>query len=345
LDKGLKMTNSVRFGLVGAGRIGRVHAETLMHRVPKAIVVSVTDINMGAAKDCATVYGILNVVEDFDAMLADDSLDAVVIASSTNTHASFIIKAAKAGKHIFCEKPIAANLAEIDEALAAVEAAGVKLMLGFNRRFDANHQRIKKAIDQGEIGTPHLMHIISRDPAPPPIEYVKVSGGMFFDMTIHDFDMARFLLGEVEEVYTAAGVMVDPAIGEAGDIDTAVVTLKFANGAISTIDNSRQAVYGYDQRVEVFGTKGAVRSDNLYPDAVTVSSAQQVANGLPLNFFMDRYLASYQAELEAFAQCVISDMPPPVTGADGRAPVVLAMAALRSYKENRPVKLSEIDPT
>jgi myo-inositol 2-dehydrogenase/D-chiro-inositol 1-dehydrogenase len=336
------MTSSVRFGLVGAGRIGRVHAETLVQRVPKAAVISITDINRAAAEDCAAAYGIPNVVANFDAMLADESLDAVVIASSTNTHAPFLIKAAAAGKHIFCEKPIAADLAVIDDALAAVQVAGVKLMLGFNRRFDANHRRIKKAIEQGEIGTPHLMHIISRDPAPPPIEYVKVSGGMFFDMTIHDFDMARFLLGEVEEVYATGGVMVDPAIGEAGDIDTAVITLKFASGAIGTIDNSRRAVYGYDQRVEVFGSQGAVRSDNLYPDAVTLSSARQVARGLPMNFFMDRYLASYQAELEAFVQCVADDAPLPVTGADGRAPVVLAMAALRSFRENRPVKISEI---
>lgn len=338
------MANSVRFGLVGAGRIGRVHAETLVQRVPQAIVVSVMDINMAAAEDCAAAYCIPNVAADLDDMLADDSLDAIVIASSTDTHAPFIIKGAGAGKHIFCEKPIAADLTVIDEALTAVDTAGVKLMLGFNRRFDANHQRIKKAIEQGEIGTPHLLHIISRDPAPPPIEYVKVSGGMFFDMTIHDFDMARFLLGEVVEVYASAGVMVDPAIGEAGDIDTAIITLKFASGALGTIDNSRQAVYGYDQRVEVFGSQGSVRSDNLYPDAVTVSSAQQVVRGLPLNFFMERYLASYQAELEAFVQCVVNDAPPPVTGADGRAPVVLAMAARRSYQENRPVNLSEIDP-
>ncbi|GAB4575418.1 MAG: inositol 2-dehydrogenase [Anaerolineae bacterium] len=337
------MTGSLRFGLVGAGRIGKVHAETLVQRVPGASLAAVTDINRPAAEALADQLDIPGVAEDFDALLADDSLDAVVIASSTDTHAPFIIKAAQAGKHIFCEKPIAADLAVIDKALAAVEAAGVKLMLGFNRRFDANHQRIKRAIDSGEIGTPHLLHIISRDPAPPPIEYVRVSGGMFFDMTIHDFDMARFLLGEVTEVYASAGVMVDPAIGAAGDIDTAVITLKFASGALGTIDNSRQAVYGYDQRVEVFGSAGAARSENIFPDAVTLSTAQHVSRGLPLNFFMDRYLASYQAELEAFVRCVAEDTPPPVTGADGRAPVVLAMAALKSYRENRPVLLSEIE--
>ena len=337
-------TDNVRVGLVGAGRIGRVHSKTLAQLVSNASLVSVTDINLAAAEDCATANGIPDVAASFDAMLEDASLDAVVIASSTDTHAPFIIKAAEAGKHIFCEKPIALDLTIIDEALVAARSAGVKLMVGFNRRFDANHQRIKAAIEQGEIGAPHLMHIISRDPAPPPIEYIKVSGGLFFDMMIHDFDMARFLLGEVEEVYACAGVMVDPAIGEAGDIDTAIVTLRFANGAMGTIDNSRQAVYGYDQRVEVFGSNGAARSDNQYPDTVTVSSAHHVARGLPLNFFLERYLASYQAELEAFARCVADDAPPPVTGADGREPVVLAVAALRSHQENRPVKLSEIDP-
>lgn len=215
-------------------------------------------------------------------------------------------------------------------------------MIGFNRRFDPNHDRIRQAILKGEIGTPHLLQIVSRDPAPPPIAYVKVSGGMFFDMTIHDFDMARFLFGEVDEVYAAGGVMVDSKIGEAGDIDTAIITLKFKNGAIGTIDNSRQAVYGYDQRVEAFGNKGSAKSDNWYPNAVTISSTQTVWRDLPLNFFLERYMVSYQAELEAFIKALQTDTQPPVTGADGRAPVVMAMAALKSYRENRPVKLSEI---
>ena len=204
-------------------------------------------------------------------------------------------------------------------------------------------RRVRELVAEGKIGEPHILRITSRDPAPPPIEYVKVSGGIFLDMTIHDFDMARYLIAsEVEEVYVAAGVKVDPEIGEAGDVDTAVITLRFENGVIGTIDNSRQAVYGYDQRVEVFGSAGSARSDNWYPNAVLVSNAQSVAQDLPLNFFLERYMGSYQAEIAAFVQSLREDTPPPVTGADGRAPVVIAMAALKSLQENRPVKLTEI---
>jgi myo-inositol 2-dehydrogenase/D-chiro-inositol 1-dehydrogenase len=337
------MSQKVRFGVIGTGRIGQIHARTLAQLVPGAEVVAVTDINLESAQTCAAALGIRTVAVDVSAILAAPDIDAVVIASSTDTHAPFIEQAAAAGKHIFCEKPIAADLAVIDRALAAAERAGVTLMIGFNRRFDANHARIRQAIADGAVGTPHLLHIISRDPSPPPIEYVKVSGGMFFDMTIHDFDMARFLLGDVDEIYAAGGVMVDPRIGEAGDIDTAVITLRFKNGAIGTIDNSRRAVYGYDQRVEVFGSAGSARSDNLYPNAVTFSGDAAVGRDLPLNFFLERYMGSYVGELEAFVHCVQNGSPPPVSGADGRAPVVMALAALRSLRENRPVKLAEIE--
>jgi myo-inositol 2-dehydrogenase/D-chiro-inositol 1-dehydrogenase len=322
------MSNNIRVGLVGTGRIGQIHARSLA-TMPGVDLVALTDINEESAQMCAALCPGTKVVESYPQLLSDPSLQAVVICSSTHTHAPFIVEAAKAGKHIFCEKPISADLDMIDEALAEVDKAGVKLMIAFNRRFDANHQRIKHAIERGEIGTPHLLHIVSRDPAPPPVEYVKVSGGLFFDMTIHDFDMARFLLGDVDEVYAA-------------DIDTAVITLKFKNGAIGTIDNSRKAVYGYDQRVEVFGSGGSVSSENWYPNAVTVSTAQTVARDLPLNFFLERYMGSYQAEMHAFMQALINGSPLPVTGADGRAPVVIAMAALKSLKENRPVKLAEI---
>jgi myo-inositol 2-dehydrogenase / D-chiro-inositol 1-dehydrogenase len=287
--------------------------------------------------------GIPTVASSAEEILARKDIEAVLICSSTDTHADLVVKAAEAGKHIFCEKPIDHSLAKIDRALAAVNKAGVKLQIGFNRRFDANFARVKAAVASGEIGVPHLMHIISRDPGPPPISYVKVSGGMFLDMTIHDFDMARFLMGcEVEEVYTAAAVMVDPAIGEAGDVDTAVVTLRFSNGAIGTIDNSRKAVYGYDQRVEVLGSKGAIATANCYPNQAVVSTATEVRRDLPLNFFMDRYTESFANELRAFVESVVRDTETPVTGMDGRIPVVMGMAARRSHDEKRAVKLSEI---
>ena len=328
-------------GLIGAGRIGKVHGETIARRVPGARLVTICDVNTAAAQALADELG-AEVSPSVEALLQHPEVQAVVICSSTDTHAPFIKLAAAAGKDIFCEKPIATDLAVIDDALQAVEQAGVKLMIGFNRRFDSNYARVKQAIVSGEIGTPQLLHIISRDPGPPPVAYIKVSGGIFLDMTIHDFDMARFLFGDVTEVYAVGAVMVDPGIGEAGDIDTAVITLKFANGAIGTIDNSRKAVYGYDQRVEAFGSAGAAASENNYSDAVTISTGDSVRRGLPLNFFMERYLAAYQTELVAFVSALRDGTPMPVTGADGRAPVVIAKAALKSLRENRPVKLSEI---
>ncbi|MCC6801191.1 MAG: inositol 2-dehydrogenase, partial [Anaerolineae bacterium] len=215
--------------------------------------------------------------------------------------------------------------------------------VGFNRRFDPTYARVREAIQSGDLGDVHLIHVISRDPAPPPIEYVKVSGGIFVDMMIHDFDMARFLVGsEVEEVYTRAAVRIDPRIGEAGDVDTAMVMLTFANGAIGVIDNSRRAVYGYDQRVEVLGSKGAAASANVYPNQVTFSTATAISRDLPLNFFMERYTESYEREMRAFVRCIVDGTPAPVGASDGRAPVVMALAAKKSLVEHRPVKLSEI---
>ena len=219
--------------------------------------MAVSDVNVEEAKAVGARLGVGKIEADHHALLNDPDIDAVVICSPTDMHAIMIEEAAAAGKQIFCEKPIARTLQEIDKALDAVKKAGVKLQIGFNRRFDANFARVRQAIVSGELGEPHLLHIISRDPGPPPISYVKVSGGMFLDMTIHDFDMARFLTGDdVEEVYAAGAVRVDPEIGEAGDLDTALVTLKFKNGVLGVIDNSRKAVYGYDQRVEVLGSAG-----------------------------------------------------------------------------------------
>jgi myo-inositol 2-dehydrogenase/D-chiro-inositol 1-dehydrogenase len=252
--------------------------------------------------------------------------------------------AAAAGKQIFCEKPIDHDLVKIERALSAVENAGVKLQIGFNRRFDPNFRRVHEIVASGQIGTPHILRITSRDPEPPPIDYVKVSGGIFLDMTIHDFDMARFLIGsEVEEIYVKGGVMIDPRIGEEGDIDTAVIILSFANGTLGVIDNSRKAVYGYDQRVEVFGSEGMATVSNNTPDSAFVSDAKGVHAPLPLFFFMERYTDSYIAELRAFIRCIQQDTKPPVTGMDGRAAVVMGYAAKKSYLEDRPVKLSEFD--
>ncbi len=337
------MPAPLHIGLIGAGRIGQVHAETIARRVKDAMLVAVADVNEAAARACATQNGIPLATRDPSVLINDPSIHAVLICSSTDTHAPLIEAAAQAGKHIFCEKPIALDLAAIDRALCAVEKAGVKLQIGFNRRFDANFQRIRRAVESGEIGEPHILHIISRDPAPPPIEYVKASGGLFLDMAIHDFDMARYLIGsEIEEVHATGAVRIDPAIGAAGDVDTAVTLLRFVNGALGAIDNSRRAVYGYDQRAEVFGSRGAIAAHNNYPNNVVISDADGVRRDLPLSFFMQRYIESYQREIEAFVQSIVADKPTPVDGKDGRIAVVVGLAAKRSLIEGRPVKVKEI---
>jgi myo-inositol 2-dehydrogenase/D-chiro-inositol 1-dehydrogenase len=338
------MKGKINLGLVGAGRIGRVHAENLAYRLPQARLAAVSDVILEAAQKLAADFQVGGVHQDYRRILEDPSIEAVVICSSTDSHAQIMEEAADAGKQIFCEKPIALDLARIDRALAAVDRAKVKLQIGFNRRFDPNFKRVRDAVAAGEIGEPHILRITSRDPQPPPMAYVKVSGGIFLDMTIHDFDMARYLVGtEVDSVYAAGGVMVNPEIGAAGDIDTAVITLHFANGVLGTIDNSRQAVYGYDQRAEVFGSKGMVGCTNNLPNSAVVSNAAGIHGALPLFFFVERYTESYIAEMRAFLECILEDTPPPVTGLDGRIPVVMGYAAKRSYEEKRPVRLSEVD--
>lgn len=330
-------------GIIGAGRIGRVHAETLAFRIPEARTVAIADLNQDAARALAERCGISNVVGSVDDILGDKSIEAVLICSSTDTHADLIARAAKAGKHIFCEKPIALELKKIDAALAAVRAAGVKLQVGFNRRFDSNFMRVRQAVESNEIGTPNLMHIISRDPAPPPMTFVRTSGGIFRDMMIHDFDMARYLMGEeVEQIYAAGGVLVEPDFKAEDDLDTAFVVLHFKSGAIGTIDNSRKAVFGYDQRVEILGSKGKIASENRYPNQVVVSGEKSVYTDLPLNFFMQRYTESFALELQLFVEAVLEGKPTPVTGEDSRVPVVMALAARKSYDEHRPVKLTEV---
>lgn len=336
--------NDIRVGVIGAGRIGKIHARNLAQLVPGARVGAIADPDYAAACELAEQLRVSQVSADYHEVMQNPEIDAVAICSSTNTHAQMMIEAAQAGKHIFCEKPIAYDLKKIDEALGVVEKAGVKLQIGFNRRFDPNFRKVRQMIAQGELGEPQIVRITSRDPGPPPIEYVKVSGGMFFDMTIHDFDMSRYLMGvDVEEIYAVGGVMVDPKIGEAGDIDTAVITLRYKNGAIGTIDNCRKAVYGYDQRVEVFGSGGMAMAQNETPDKIIYSNGQGVQSAKPLYFFLERYAQSFIDEMKDFIESIQKGTTPPVTGLDGRVPVVMAMAATRSLKEHRPVKLSEFD--
>jgi myo-inositol 2-dehydrogenase/D-chiro-inositol 1-dehydrogenase len=335
-------TSSVRVGVIGAGRIGKIHAGNIATQIPSATLVAVADVNMQAAEELGQKWN-AKAVADYHEILDDRRIQAVAICSSTDTHAKIVQESAAAGKHIFCEKPIDHTLEKIDAALTAVNKAGVKLQIGFNRRFDSNFKKVRELVASGKIGKPHILRITSRDPAPPPIEYVKVSGGIFLDMTIHDFDMARYLMGsEVTQVFVAGGVMIDPKIGEAGDLDTAITTLWFANGAIGTIDNSRQAVYGYDQRVEVLGSEGMAAVSNNLPDTHVHSTRDGVYSSKPLYFFLERYTESFVNEMSEFIESVGKNTATPVTGADGRAPVVIGMAALKSYKENRPVKISEI---
>ncbi len=303
----------------------------------------VTDASEAAARACAERQGVAAHGTDYRQILARKDIEALAVCSPTDTHVQIIEEAAAAGKHIFCEKPIDPDLGRIDGALAAVRKAGVVFQVGFNRRFDASFARIRRAIVAGEIGTPHQLRITSRDPGPPPIEYVRVSGGIFMDMTIHDFDMAQFLIGDaVEEIYATGGVRVDPAIGEAGDLDTVTIVLKFRGGATGVIENCRKAVYGYDQRVEVFGSGGRIEAENRYPNTTTISDGRSVHRELPLHFFLDRYTDSYIDELRAFVKAVREGGPSPVSGEEARVPVVMALAARRSWKENRPVRLSEI---
>lgn len=317
-----------------------VHASTIVQRIGAARLAAVADVNAEAARVCAAKYGIAQTGADPLVVINDPKIDAVLICTSTDTHVGLIEAAAHAGKHIFCEKPIAMTMDETDRAIDAAERARVKLQIGFNRRFDANYARVRQAVTSGEIGAPQILHLVSRDPSPPPIAYVKISGGIFVDMAIHDFDMARFLTGsEATEVYVQAGVMVDPAIGNVGDVDTAVTLLRFANGVIATIDNSRKAVYGYDQRVEFFGSAGAVNTGNNFANSAVLSTADSVRRDLPLNFFMQRYVEAYASEIEAFVAAVINDTPTAVTGHDGRAAFALGLAAKRSWAIRQPVAL------
>jgi len=331
---------TLKIGVVGAGRIGKLHVTNLMTRVSGANVVAVTDVVAESAKALAAQFGIPKVYGDYHELVNDPEIDAVFVCSSTDTHSAIAYDAVMAGKHVFCEKPIDFDLDRIKKVIDAVEKKGVKFQVGFNRRFDRNFKHVRDTVQAGTIGNPHIVMVTSRDPAPPPISYVKVSGGIFLDMMIHDFDMVRYLSGsEVTEVYTNGVVLVDPAIGEAGDVDTAIVTLKFANGAIGVINNSRKAVYGYDQRVEVFGSKGCITADNETPNLTTLYTEDGVMREKPLYFFLERYNDAFIAEEQGFVNSVLEDKPTLVNATDGLKPVLIAMAAKKSLETGMPVKL------
>ena len=335
------MTDRVRIGLLGCGRIGSMHAELVARRVSGTTLAAVYDVFDEAAASVAEAFGARHAGSTAELIEADD-VDAVAVCSSTDTHIDLLVEAAAAGKPAFVEKPLSLDLAEVDRGVAAATEAGIAVQVGLNRRFDAAHRHVRDRVAAGDVGDVHLVRISSRDPDPPPIPYIEVSGGIFCDMTIHDFDIARFVTGsEAVEVYATGGVRVDPAIGEAGDLDTAVVVVTHASGAITTIDNSRRAVYGYDQRLEAFGSAGMACSDN--PPSATASYWDSGgAHGMPLPyFFLERYTPSYLAEWDAFV-AMVGGAPSPVDLADGRAPLVMGLAAWKSVREGRPVAIDEI---
>lgn len=344
------MTNKVKLinmkkinvAVAGLGRIGKIHLKNLCRNFPEIKVVAVMDV-FNESKSVADEFNVPVFVKDFDELLAVEGVDAVVICSPTDTHADYVVKAAKAGKQIFCEKPLDLSLGRVKEVLAIVEECGVKLMLGFNRRFDPEFKKIRQLVVNGAIGDPQIVKITSRDPGPPPVSYIKVSGGMFLDMTIHDFDMARYISGkQVKEVFAKGAVMVDPEIGKAGDIDTAVITLTFEDNTMAVIDNCRKAVYGYDQRLEVFGSKGMAQAENNFPNNHKLYTSSGVSGDLPLHFFLERYDASYNQEIREFIDALVAGTEMPVDGTDGLLSIAIGLAAKKSVAEGRPVQIKEI---
>lgn len=331
-----------KLAVAGLGRIGKIHLKNLCRNFPDVDVMGVMDV-LNESKEIAAAFGVPHFVKTFDELIALPGLDAVVICSPTDTHADYVERAAQAGKQIFCEKPLDLSLERVQEVTAAVERSGVNLMLGFNRRFDPEFKRIRELVVNGAIGDPQIVKITSRDPGPPPVEYIKVSGGLFLDMTIHDFDMARYITGkQVKEVYAKGAVMVDPEIEKAGDIDTASIILTFADDTMAIIDNCRKAVYGYDQRLEVFGSKGMVQAENVFPNHHTLYTESGTSGDLPMHFFLERYDASYNQEMREFIDALVSGGEMPVGGQDGLMSIVMGLAAKKSVQENRPVKITEI---
>ena len=331
----------INIAVIGTGRIGSVHTRNLVRSIHEANVVAICDIRLEVAQAVADELGIERVVKDYHELLEDKNIEAVLIATNTDTHAFIVNDVAKAGKQIFCEKPLALDLASTDDILDTIEKTKVKLQVGFNRRFDKSFKRVREIVTSGEIGRPCILHITNRDPEPPSFEYAKSSGGMFLDMSIHDFDMARFQIGEIEEVYAIGNVLVAPYLNEIADVDTNIITLKFANGTVGAIDNSRQSVYGYDQRLEVFCSGGNAIAGNENENTVVMGNKGGYHSAKPPYFFIQRYADGYIEEVRQFLQCVRDNKPVSPTGQDSRMAVLLGSAAWESLRKNRPIRMKE----
>ncbi|WP_417607365.1 inositol 2-dehydrogenase [Primorskyibacter flagellatus] len=329
----------LNIGLLGAGRIGNVHARAISAHSGSRLV-AVSDVTAENANKLAAEFGAKT--QSSDEIIADPTIDAVLIATSTDTHSDLMEAATAAGKAVLCEKPVDLSLERAQACQRAVAKTGMPVMIGFNRRFDPSFGALKAALDAGEIGKAELLSITSFDPAPPPVSYIKVSGGLFRDMMIHDFDMANFIMGDAPVSISAVGSsVVDAAIGAAGDVDTAVVTLSYADGRIAVIKNSRRAVYGYDQRVELLGSEGLLQAQNMLENTVVKSTSSGVTGAKPTYFFLERYMPAYIAEWSAFVEAVTTRSPMPVTLDDGVTALAMAEAATRSARTGAPVKLSE----
>ena len=333
---------TIHVGIIGAGRIGKIHADNLL-RLPNVEVTMIADLYADQSlHDWAASRGIKQVSGKNSDVIEHPGIDAIFICSLTDSHVPLIKAAAAAGKHIFCEKPVSMDIVQTKEAIDAVAKAGVKLQVGFNRRFDHNFKRVRQWVEEGKLGDPHIVKITSRDPSPPQEEYILKSGGLFMDMAIHDFDMARFLCGsEVVEVYSRGSVLVDPVFAKYGDVDTAITTLTFKNGAIGVIDNSRQAVYGYDQRAEVFGSKGSVSANNDFPNTAEMSTAEGIYRDKPLHFFLERYNEAYIEETQMFIESIRSGTPVLVDGNDAYQAELIALSAKLSNQIGKPVKIED----
>lgn len=333
----------VNVGIIGAGRIGQLHANNILNS-DLLCLKAISDIELDHLSGTIIEKNVDVITSNPEDIFDDASIDAVFICSSTDTHADFIKKSALAGKHIFCEKPVSFNLNDTKVALKAVEESGVLFQAGFNRRFDKNFRKIYETIQAGKIGEPHIIRVSSRDPGAPPEDYIKSSGGMFMDMTIHDFDMVRFLAdSNVVDISVKATNLVDPVFKKYDDVDTAVITLTFENGAIGVIDNSREAVYGYDQRIEVFGNKGVVSAENEKKTNMKLSTVEGTYLENPKHFFLDRYKDAYVDEINEFAKSILNNSALSCTGEDGYQAELLAYAARLSWLENRSVTMSEIE--